>query len=270
MKHQNNRLVKPTIAIIGYGKVGRVLVRAFNATKYPLRQGLTNLSSDVDFVVLSVPDRYIGQVADEIVARRELRAGTVVAHTSGSLSTEPLESVRTIGALPLAWHPLQTFTGSEGPELLHGITFGIEGDPEAVEIGEEIARDLGGIPFRTTPGLRPLYHLGAVFSCNLMAALVGMSLDLLGEAGMDEETALQALKPLLSQTLDNIVRLGLPQSITGPVSRGDDQTIRSHLDILSQYPQAQTIYRLLSRELLDRLNDPQITDELMALLNRKA
>ncbi|MDP8229126.1 MAG: DUF2520 domain-containing protein [Candidatus Electryoneaceae bacterium] len=262
--------MKQTVVVIGHGKVGRVLVRAFAAKGYPLHQGLENLSSDVDFVVLSVPDRYVGQVADEIVSGRKLRTGSVVAHTSGSLSTEPLDSVRTVGALPLAWHPLQTFTGSEGPELLHGTTFGIEGDPDAVQIGEEIARDLGGIPFRTTPELRSLYHLGAVFSCNLMAALVGMSLDLLGEAGMDEETALQALKPLMSQTLDNIFQLGLPQSITGPVSRGDDRTIRSHLEILSQYPQAQTIYRLLSRELLHRLNDPQITDKLLSLLNRKA
>ncbi len=261
---------KLRVAIIGYGKVGRVFGRAFPAVGYevaavvsrrvivncqsPIVNSVKELPEDLGFVLLCLRDQEIQIVVAELAEWRSSRgkqsSHPVIAHTAGALSAEVLAPLREHGCHTLAWHPLQTFTGDEGPELLRGVTFGLDGDEEAVKICEFIARDLGGIPFRVPPELRPLYHLGGVFACNLMAALIGQSLDLLWEVGMDQQRALQALGPLLESTLHNISRLGLPDALTGPIKRGDTETIQKHLDILSSRQEAKEIYRILSLALL--------------------
>ncbi len=267
---------KLSVAVIGYGKVGRVLARAFVSIGYhiigivdsdsindewlqqnriALYNDVKDLPVDIDFVVISVPDRCLESIVEQIVSRNGFRNGTVVAHTAGALSTDPLEPIRSFGAVPLAMHPLQTFTGNETIEQLKGITFGISGDPVAVTVGERIAVDLGGKVVVIPNDMRALYHLSAVFVSNLMAGLVGMSLQLMGDVGLDERTALEALKPLLQTSLDNILALGLPDAITGPVQRGDVDTVAKHLEILSQYPETLIIYKTLSLELLKRCGD---------------
>jgi len=191
---------KSSVAIVGYGRVGRVFARAFVQRDYRLQgivtrrppedlwlaaagivavRKLRDLPDDIDFLLLCVRDGELAGLADGIVRRGGFRDGTMIAHTAGAVSAAVLEAVRGVGGLPLACHPLQTFTGDEGPELLEGITFGMDGDPAAVKAGGRIARDLGGTPFRVPPELRPLYHLGGVFACNLMAALAAISQDLL-------------------------------------------------------------------------------------------
>jgi len=275
-----------SVAIVGYGKVGRVLARGFAGRGYRLfivahkphpdswltrRQKrvvnrIAELPADMDFVVLCVRDRQIPVLANEVVKRDGFRRGTVVCHTAGALSADVLAPIRKVGCLPLAWHPLQTFTGDEDADLLKGITFGIDGDPKAVRVGEKMARALGGKPFRVPPELRPLYHLGGVFACNLMAALGGISQDLLKEVGMDERRSLAALAPLIRTTAQNISRKELPDAITGPLKRGDVETIAAHLKVLERHPLAGEIYRVLSRSLLHRLPEVRNRKKLQTLL----
>ena len=133
-------------------------------------------------------------------------------------------------------------------------------------MGERITRDLGGIPFRVPPEMRAVYHLGAVLSCNLVAALVGESVDLLKAAGMDESRAFQALEPLMSATISNIAHLGLPDAVTGPLKRGDAATIARHLDVLARFPEAEKIYRLLSLTILRQLPANTANEALQKLL----
>lgn len=282
---------KPKVAIVGYGRVGRVLARAFPAAGYevaavvtrrsivppradqlPIINSVAALPSDVEFVILSVRDSEIERVAGEFGlplydSRGGIRGGKILCHTAGAVPAEVLAPARRGGWSVMAWHPLQTFTGDEGPELLKGITFGIDGDEEAVEVGERVARDLGGLPFRVPPELRLQYHLGAVFACNLLAALVGVSLDLLREVGMDQCRALLALEPLLKATAGNIARMGLADAITGPLRRGDAEIIQSHLQILESHSDAAQIYKMLSRALLERLSDLHNRGELLRILN---
>ena len=266
--------------------MGRVLARGFAGRGYrlsivvrsrPADQWLkqkkisvvpcvADMSADLDFVVLCVRDRQISVLVNEVVKRDGFRWGTVVCHTAGALSADVLAPIRKVGCLPLAWHPLQTFTGDEDADLLKGITFGIDGDPKAVRVGEKLAQALGGKPFRVPPELRPLYHLGGVFACNLMTALIGVSQDLLKEVGMDERRSLEALAPLIRATAQNISRKGLPDAITGPLKRGDVETIAAHLKVLERHPLAGEIYRVLSRSLLHRLSEVRNRKKLQTLL----
>jgi len=271
---------KPRCAIVGYGKVGTVLAKALVERDYPLTgvvyrrlrrdawleslriprlEKIAEVNPETDFVILCVRDHQIEALVEAIIERGGFKSGTVVAHTAGALSAEILSPVRKVDALVLAWHPLQTFVGGESSDLLQGITFGIDGDPVAVELGEKIAIDLGGVPYRVPPEKRPIYHLSAVIACNLMAGLVSMAMELLKDADMDDDRALQALAPLIVKTAQNIAAKGLPQAISGPHRRGDIQTILAHLEILKQHPDIESVYRKLGRELLRRLNNENTT-----------
>ena len=278
---------KPSVAIIGCGRIGRVLSQAFIEMDYPLlgvvsRSGKANrqladqgvsvlneisdLPVDLDFVVICVRDDQIEGVVREIADRSGFHRGTVVAHTAGALSAEVLTPLRSLGLSIMSWHPLQTFSGEGGADEFDGVTFGMDGDPEAVEVGERIARDFGGVPFMVPPEMRTLYHLSGVFACNFVAALAGISADLLSNTGMNRDQALNALYPLMLTTLRNIHQNGLPEAITGPVRRGDQQTIRRHLEALNGDNANKEVYRVLSRELVEMLNDPQVKDRLGDLL----
>ena len=278
---------KPRIAVVGYGKVGGVLTRAFIKAGYPLAgvvvshwnedlfpdgerlpvtDTITNIPAATDFVVLCVRDHQIPGLVEEIVSRGGFKPGTVVAHTAGAVSAKVLEPVRTVDALPLAWHPMQTFVGGEEPGLLEGVTFGLDGDSEAVEFGMKLTADLGGMSFIVPPDNRPLYHLAAVLACNMMAGLAGMAIHLLRDAGMSEVQGMRALGTLMTRTAQNLAHRGLPESISGPHRRGDIETIKSHLDILDNYPNESVIYRLLSLELIERLDEVDNMDELIRML----
>jgi predicted short-subunit dehydrogenase-like oxidoreductase (DUF2520 family) len=261
------------VAVVGYGKVGRVLVRAFDAIGYPLtaivtRQrdlndpraiaSIADLPAEANFVILCLRDDAIRETVTTLTMKGRKADDAnlkILCHTAGAISAEVLAPARAQGWQVMAWHPMQTLTGDEGLELLRSVTFGIDGDPKAVEAGMRLAGSLGGVPVAIMPDRRAEYHLGAVFACNLMAGLVGESIDLLKSSGMDEDQARAALKPLLETTLANIESKGMPDAITGPLRRGDAITVGRHLEILKDQPGALAIYRQLSMGLLKRLGD---------------
>jgi predicted short-subunit dehydrogenase-like oxidoreductase (DUF2520 family) len=254
-----------TIGIVGNGKVGSVLARSFTSAGYPIScvvaidsssraldskipvlGSIEQIPSGIKCLLMCVPDNEIRNVIEELLRLRKIEKGMVVGHTAGAESAEILAALRDHGATVMAWHPMQTFTGEEGAELLKGVTIGIDGDPEAVAIGKQIAKRIGSEPYCVPPEMRPLYHLGGVFACNFMSALTAISADLLTEVGMERNRAFQTLAPLLERTIQNINSLGLPDAITGPVSRGDTETISKHEEVLEDHPKALEVYRLLS------------------------
>ncbi len=284
-------------AVLGYGKVGRVLTRSLiksgynisgvvdpfvlldkktitiNYISYPLYRNVEELPPGIDLFFITVPDKRISHVVDELVdkSRRFLwygknggefkpfgqdsfsRNSQIVIHTAGSVSAQLLERVRECCALPLAWHPLQTFTGNEGAEHFKGVTIAIDGDPAAIEVGRQVAMNLGAFPYIIDPSKRATYHLGGVFACNFLSALVSVSTDLLKQSGMTEKSAYQALEPILVSTIKNIVKYRLPDAITGPLTRDDHETVDKHLRALESQPEYREVYEILSKIILKRL-----------------
>lgn len=253
------------IGIIGNGKVGSVLARTFAAAGYPVScvvavepdtlspdpsipvvRSIGQMPAGIKFLLICVPDKEIRVVAEELLRLGKVEKGMIVGHTAGAQSAEILADLRKCGASVLAFHPMQTFTGEGGAELLKGVTIGIDGDPEAVKIGRQIATKIGANPCNIPQEMRPLYHLSGVFASNFMSAITAISVDLLVETGMDRDRAFQALAPLLEHTIQNINSLGIPEAITGPIARGDAETIAKHEKVLADHPQALDVYRLLS------------------------
>ncbi|AKV87190.1 hypothetical protein AKG07_13825 [Microbacterium sp. CGR1] len=199
-----------TIAIVGAGRLGGVLARALRAAGFgvlgPLRRD--DRMPDADVALLCVPDSAIAAVA--FAARPHAR---LVAHVSGAT---PLTDV------DFSIHPLQTFTGTETPEVFRGIGVAVDGrTPEALAVAEQIATALGATPFRVDDAHRAEYHAAASFASNFVLTVLDAAERLAAPSGLDRAH----LAPLVQQTVDNWVASGAASALTGPIARGDEATV---------------------------------------------
>jgi predicted short-subunit dehydrogenase-like oxidoreductase (DUF2520 family) len=199
-------------------------------------------------VVLGVPDDAIAPVCADLAAAGAFREGRFVAHLSGAAPLLALGPARAAGAPVLSLHPLQTVPDVEaGIERLPGSAVAVTAwDEDAFRLGERLAEDAGGRPFRIPEERRALYHAAAVFCSNYLVAVEGLAERLFRAAGVEEPV--EAFGPLARATLDNVLRAGPAAALTGPVARGDAGTVRRNLEALSTHaPDAVSAYVALAR-----------------------
>ncbi|HEV2782660.1 MAG TPA: DUF2520 domain-containing protein [Actinophytocola sp.] len=216
-----------------------------------------DVAQAADLVLLALPDDALAGMVRGLVATDAMRPGQIVVHTSGAHGVDVLAPAAQRGALPLALHPVMTFTGrAEDLERIVACCFGVtaaEGDEAAWSVGEALVVEMGAEPVRVPPAARPLYHTALVHGANHLVTLVGESADLLRAAGVAEPARL--LGPLLSAALDNALRHG-DRALTGPVARGDAGTVRAHLEVLAEHaPHMLPGYRVLAARTARRAQD---------------
>jgi predicted short-subunit dehydrogenase-like oxidoreductase (DUF2520 family) len=200
----------------------------------------------VRIVILAVPDDAIREVAGQLAASGAVGSGHVVLHLSGVLDRSALSPLSPAGAALGSLHPLRSF--GSGEERLEGAFAAVEGDDRAVEEAVNLARSIGLRPFRLATGKKALYHAGAVFAANFLVTLYSRAERLLGEAGITPGEAREALSGLMAGVVENVALRGV-DALTGPVARGDVETVRLHLEVLG--PEDRELYRLLSRLTLE-------------------
>lgn len=186
-----------------------------------------------DVVVIGVPDHAIADVCAQLSAEGAFRGGQVVVHLSGAAGLEVLEAARSKGVRLLAMHPLQTFpTVGSAISRLAGTPMAVTAeDEETALVGERLARDAGGEPFRLAAASRPLYHAAAVFASNYLVAVTAQAEALFRAVGLPDP--LGVFMPLARASLDNVAALGPEAALTGPIVRGDAATVRRNLEALS-------------------------------------
>jgi predicted short-subunit dehydrogenase-like oxidoreductase (DUF2520 family) len=262
-------------AIVGAGKVGRALALLLARTGYEFLGAASRslasaraacefagsgravadpseLTSAADLVLITTPDDAIGPTCRVLATAGAFRSGAIVAHCSGALPSTVLEDARPLGVYIGSLHPLQTFaTAEQAVRSMPGAYCAIEGDPEAVAVLEEIAAAIGARSFRIRTEDKALYHAAAVMACNYLVALEDAAARLAVAAGVEPAQALPALLPMVRTTVDNLGRLGAGLSLTGPIARGDVQTVRLHLDALAaRTPHLVPLYKALGRQAL--------------------
>lgn len=218
-------------------------------------------------LVFCVPDDRLEATAStwaRACLEGRLPAPSIALHTSGLHDASVIGALRECGAAVGACHPLVAIA-SPGNGRFQGVTFGIDGDPDAVALATGLAGLLGGRPCRIRPGERPLYHLAAVFGSNFPVACLSVAADLLAASAepLERPGALSALLPLARSALDNLEREGLPDGMTGPIVRGDVGTVERHL--LALDPVRRDLYRALGTELLAASED-RLEAEIVARL----
>ena len=188
-----------------------------------------------DLVLLALPDDAMAGMVRGLVASGALRAGQIIVHTSGAHGVEVLQPAADAGALPLALHPVMTFTGrAEDLERIVACSVGVtaaSGDEAAWSVGEALVVEMGAEPVRIPAEARALYHTALAHGANHLVTLVADCAQLLADAGVANPQRM--IGPLLSAALDNALRHG-DRALTGPVARGDAGTIRAHRRVLAE------------------------------------
>lgn len=290
-----------TVAIIGAGRVGcsigvllarsgyavtgvaaRTLASAEQAAAFigagAPTADVVQAASGSDIVFITTPDRAIRESCNAIAAGKALKPGSLVVHTSGAHTLDLLEGAGACGAYRAVLHPLQSLASREdGSRNLPGSYFRVEADPEALGSAREIMKALGGIEL-VMPGWTSdnqsaaLYHAGAVAVSNYFVAIVDYGLKFYEALGADKQEALKAVLPLIRGTLHNIETLGVPDALTGPIMRGDGETVKQHLEAMRQRkPELMRLYRELAVHTVSVARDkgsitPETAEELLTLL----
>lgn len=205
----------------------------------------------VDAVILAVPDDSLPALVAELTTAA--LPGQMVAHTSGRHGLDVLRPLADAGVRVVAVHPAMTFTGERAyADVLsddHRFAVGITAAPGDLDIAVDLARVLGGEPVVIDESDRARYHAALSHGSNHLVTLVAQSRQILAEAGAAEHAEL-ILRPLLEASLDNALRRG-DDALTGPVARGDADTVAAHLDSLTAAgagsPDLSESYRALAR-----------------------
>ena len=206
--------------------------------------------SGLEVLFLAVPDDRIHPVAQQLWGTRSIGPGQTVLHCSGVLGQEALSALVPTRAALGSLHPLQTISDPEvAPERFKGAWAAVEGNPAAMEAAEDIARSLGMKPFRITAKQKILYHAGAVFASNYLVVVEAIAQRLLRHAGLSDEEAWAALSPLVRGTITNLLAADPRSALTGPVVRGDTDTILRHLGALTI--DDARLYQMLGRAALE-------------------
>lgn len=171
-------------------------------------------------------------------------------HTSGSLSSAVLEPLQKKGADIGSIHPLQVFADpAKALETLPGIYYAIEGSERAMTWAIYMVDKLQGKLLLIPTGRKVLYHIAGVFAANYLVVLVHLALSIMEEIGESPEDSYQAFLPLMVSALQNMEEFGTAASLTGPIARGDEKTIKAHLEALEQLPpEILRVYKVLGQE----------------------
>ena len=286
---KKRRETRPKVAIVGAGRLGTTLAECLGEAGYAITEIVARNNSrslanaqrlarsvggrasapravtlDADFVWFCVPDSQIA-VAAAAFSDHDWRT-KLAFHSSGVLSSDALAKSRERGASVASLHPLMTFVNQSKPNL-QGVPFAVEGDAAAVRAARRVIRDLGGNAFRIRKQDKVAYHAFATMICPLLVSLLAASERVAGLAGISASMARRRMMPILRQTLANYASLGAAASFSGPMVRGDAETIARHMAALAKAPSAKRVYASLVSSALRYLPNRN-RREIAALLNR--
>jgi predicted short-subunit dehydrogenase-like oxidoreductase (DUF2520 family) len=204
-----------------------------------------------DLVLLTVPDDALAGLVSGLATTGVRVEGKLLAHASGRHGLAVLEPAVRAGALPLALHPVMTFTGRpDDADKMTGISFGVTAPDALRPVAEALVVEMGGEPVFIAEEKRGLYHAALASSANYLVTLVAAGSDLLAKAGVPDPPRM--LGPLLGAALDNALALG-DLALTGPVARGDAETVAAHVELIAAAaPEALGSYLALARLTADR------------------
>ena len=195
-----------------------------------------------------VPDAAIASAAQLLAPTIEWK-GRVAVHSSGALGSDELAALRRRGAAVASVHPLMTFVRRSRPSL-GGVPFAIEGDAGAVRMARRVVQDLGGLAYSIRKKDKAAYHAWGTFASPLFTALLATTEQVAIAAGVRRKEARQRMIPILLQTLANYASFGAAGAFSGPIIRGDVDTVKRHLGVLRGSGAAREVYVALAASAL--------------------
>jgi len=270
---------KPRVAIVGAGNFGSALALALSQAGYVIETVIARVRGEAlrdgslkraqklakmvgarlphdlswvraELIWFCVPDAEIARAAKSLAKKIEWK-GRVALHSSGALTSDELEVLRRRGAAVASVHPLMTFVQGSRPSLA-GVSFAVEGDQAAARAARRIVKAVGGRAYSIRKKDKAAYHAWGTFASPLFTALLATSEQVAALAGVNRKAAKQRMIPILRQTLANYAAFGAAGGFSGPIVRGDVDTVKRHLRVLRGTPAAE-VYSALARAALQYL-----------------
>lgn len=233
------------IVLIGPGRVGRPLAQALAEAGHQVRVlGRAETAAGehyelgaADLAFLVVPDQALVELAQQVVTYPRLG----LVHCSGQLPNS------NIGPQVAMFHPLMSFGGAESGAIFQGCPVGISGPDQVRAALFSLAEQLGARPFALEEGAKGSYHLAAMFASVFPYILLLQAKELAEKSGIAASDASIIFGPIFRRAVRHLEEGDPRQGLTGPVSRGDGQTVRRHLELLAGDPDQAELYRHLTR-----------------------
>jgi predicted short-subunit dehydrogenase-like oxidoreductase (DUF2520 family) len=270
------------IGIIGAGKVGTSLAAVLKSKGFhivgvsdtaeaSLKTAEKYLGKDVlytrnnmdvvgvaEAIAITTQDRVIQDIVSEINAKAEMLDRKLIFHTSGADPSSVLLPLDQKGAFLGSLHPLQTFPDIDSAiGVLPDTCIFIEGDKGAIPILRHLGDHIGAKVYVIAGKDKVLYHLAAVFVCNLLSALMYAGKGLMDKINIDFEPFL----PIIEATIKNIESKGPLAALTGPVVRGDVKTVKAHLGAIEDMELHKKVYKALSEVAVQMATERKTIDE---------
>jgi predicted short-subunit dehydrogenase-like oxidoreductase (DUF2520 family) len=284
----HRRSDKATITLLGAGNLAQALGPALKSAGYKIdfvaaretassrrraamlagtlearTQSLNDAGPTSNIVWICHTDDALAETA-KLLARKAGWTGKIVLHSSGALSSDVLSPLKRKGASTASVHPMMTFVPGATPRM-EEVPFAVEGDTRAVAVARRIVRDLGAESFAIKKTAKPLYHALGSFSSPLIVAALVTAERVGRSAGLTASQTRRVMTPILRQTMKNYAERGAAAAFSGPIKRGDVNTVLRHLKELRRVPGASDVYRALVKSALVDLPSAK-RKELMRLL----
>lgn len=264
---------KPAITLIGAGNLARALGPALHAAGYKIgavaaretassrRRAamlarmlganalpLEQAGPDSDIIWVCHTDDALAETARKLAGKRGWE-GKIVFHSSGALSSDVLAPLRRKGAHVASLHPMMTFVPGASPKMSE-VPFAVEGDRLAVIAARRLIKNLGAEIFPIQKRFKTLYHALGSFSSPMLVATLATAERVGRAAGLSPNQTRRIIGPILHETIQNYLERGPAAAFSGPIKRGDINTIRRHLRELKRVPGASEVYRALIKSAL--------------------
>ncbi len=258
-----------TLNLVGAGHVGRALGRLFAvqgvfSVQDVLTRSPASAQEAIGFIgagtacdtlaqmrparvwMLAVGDDAIGPACADLANSGQL-AGAVVFHCSGAKASGELQAARDAGAFVASVHPVRSFADPQAVAAHFAGTFcGIEGDDQALALLEPAFEAIGARLVRIDPAAKTVYHAAAVFASNYLVTVMDAALRAYEAAGVPPDVARELARPLATEALANVFRLGPEAALSGPVARGDFATVARQQEAVARWdPATGQLYKAL-------------------------
>lgn len=259
--------MKPQLTIIGAGKVGTTLGVLFklnqlcqinqviNSSLQSAKQAVKTINAGQaailfqlapsDIIMLACPDDKIVDVCQNI----DVKPRTIVFHLSGLRSSNEIKDILGDEVFCASIHPLKSFANVDTAiNTFAGTPCAIEGDLKAIEVLKPLFEAIQAKCFIIEQQDKPVWHLAAVMASNYLNGLMNLTESLYSKIGIDAQQARDIMAPLVTKTVSQILELGPAYALTGPIERGDVESVHKHLTCLKDLPQTyEKVYKVLGQ-----------------------
>ncbi|MDD3395536.1 MAG: DUF2520 domain-containing protein [Anaerotignum sp.] len=233
-----------------YGRTFAHTEEACQMTNTKIYLSLNEIVQDNDILWITTPDDTISTIDYEI-SKLNVK-GKSICHASGSLPSTVLQFSKNAGAAVFSIHPIYAFSHKTVDfKELQTVKFSLEGD---FSMGDEegvlqMMKKIENFYFIRSAQTAAAYHLANVFVSNLTLSLLDIGVTYFQDMGLSKEEAIFVMMPLVKGNIRNIEEKGFLSSLTGPVPRGDWETVERHLSVIKD--EDGEIYKKLSLHLLE-------------------